>query len=239
MTRGERKLEGKERTATEPIRQIQDNELRLFNRSYGKADSDRGKDGGSLVLAFSNAAAVTTIQATVQVNDVGATGCPSTPEVTRAVILLGGSFFKSATPTPGNGLHDVWAIIGVVRGSDMHVATDILYAVSLVGHCMDADCKDSAWLHSKDLGPVKRGEMATLRVQWARDNHRFFAQRDDDPVRCPPGGSSTPTISRPGSGCGGSTRFPGRENPAMRPGTAIPGGMAAAPRGCRGPTMRN
>jgi hypothetical protein len=34
-------------------------------------------------------------------------------------------------------------------------------------------------IHRRDLGSVKRGETARLRVQWDRDNHRFIFQRDD------------------------------------------------------------
>ncbi|MGH8070226.1 MAG: hypothetical protein ACRERE_34290 [Candidatus Entotheonellia bacterium] len=169
-----------EGAGTEPIVQIQDHRLHLFNRSYSKTDSDQGKGEGSLFLTFANSAAVTAIQATVQVNDVRATGCPSNPEDTYAVTFLGGSFFNAATATPGSALHDVWAIIGLVRGSDMNLPTDVLLAVSIVGHCTNADCKDSTWLHSRDLGSVRRGEMATLRVQWHRDTHRFIFQRDDD-----------------------------------------------------------
>ena len=167
-------------SGTELIVQIQDNRLRLFNRSYGKTDSDRGKDDSRLFLTFSNPAAVTAIKATVQVNDVRATGCPSNPRVTSAVTFLGGSFFNTATPTPGSEVNDVVAAIGMVRRSDMRFPANVLYAISLVMHCTNADCKESTYLHSRGLGPVKRGEMATLRVQWDRDNHRFIFQRDDD-----------------------------------------------------------
>jgi hypothetical protein len=168
-----------EGAGTEPTVQLQDNRLRLFNRSYGKTDSDKGKDEGSLFLAFSNPA-VTAIKAAVQVNDVGATGCPSNPTPTYASTFLAGSFFNTATPTPGSEVHDVWAIIGLIRGSDMDVPADVLFAISVVGRCTNADCKESTWLHSRALGPVKRGERATLRVQWDRDNHRFIFQRNDD-----------------------------------------------------------
>jgi hypothetical protein len=75
----------------------------------------------------------------------------------------------------------VWALIGIVRGSDTTAPTDVLSVVSRVGRCTNADCKESTWLHSRYLGPIKRGEMATLRVQWDQDNHRFIFQRDDDP----------------------------------------------------------
>ena len=176
-------VRGEEGAGTEPSVQIQDNRLRLFNRIYGKTDSDHGKDEGSLFLAFSNSAAVTTIKATVQVNDVRVYGCPSNPLRSEAVAFLGGSFFNTATPTPGSDVHDVWAAIGLVRNSDMRFSPDILIAISLVGHCTTATnetCKDSTWLHSRGLGPVKRGEKVTFRVQWDRDNHRFIFQRDGD-----------------------------------------------------------
>jgi hypothetical protein len=169
-----------EGAGTEPIVQIQGHRLRLFNRISSKTDSDQGKDDGSLFLTFANSAAVTAIQARVQVNDVRATGCPSNPASICAGTFLGGSFFNTATPTPGSELHDVWAVIGLIRCSDMDAPTDVLYAISLVGQCTNADCKESTWLHSRDLGPVRRGEMATLRVQWDRDTHRFIFQRDDD-----------------------------------------------------------
>jgi hypothetical protein len=166
---------------TEPIVQVQNDRLRLFNRSYGATDSDKGQEGGGIFLSFTNLAAVTAIKATVQVKDVGTIGCPSNTEVTRASTFLGGPFFSTTTPTSGSVWRNVWALIGIVRGSDMTAATDVLSIVSRVGHCMNADCKESTWLHSKYLGPIKRGEMATLLVQWDRDNHRFIFQRDDDP----------------------------------------------------------
>src|SRR5215510_1056030 len=126
---------------SKPNVQIQDNRLRLLNRSYGKTDSDKGQDSGGLFLSFPNLAAVTAIKATVQVKDVGTTGCPSNSEATRVSTFLGGPF-------------------------------------SRVGQCMTADCKESTWLHSRYLGSIKRGESATLRVQWDHDHHRFIFQRD-------------------------------------------------------------
>ena len=121
-------VKGEEGAGTEPTVQIQDNRLRLFNRSYGKTDSNQGRDEGSLFLTFSNSAAVTAIQATVQVNDVGATGCPHNSQETLAFTLLGGSFFNTATPMPGSELHDLWAIIGIYRNSDMRDPANVLYA---------------------------------------------------------------------------------------------------------------
>jgi hypothetical protein len=170
-----------EGAGTEPIVQIQDNRLRLFNRSYGKTDSNKGQDGGGLFLSFANLAAVTAIKATVQVKDIGTYGCPSNSEATRVSTYLGGPFFSTAAPTSGSVLRNVWALIGIARGSDTTAPTDVLSVISLVGQCTNADCKESTWLHSRYLGFVKRGEMATLRVQWDQDNHRFIFQRDDDP----------------------------------------------------------
>jgi hypothetical protein len=168
-------------TATEAIRQIQDNRLRLVHRGYGKMDSDSGRQRNELGLIFRDSAAVTAIKATVQVNDLEATGCPRNPQSTFARAMLAGRFFSTTPSTPGSAAHDVVAMIGIGRGSDATDPPDVLRVESLVIHCADVFCTASSTLHFQDLGPVKRAEMARLRVQWDRDNHRFIFQRDDDP----------------------------------------------------------
>src|SRR5215813_2716844 len=143
--------------------QIQGNRLRLLNRSYGKTDSDKGQASGGLFLSFPILADVTAIKATVQVKDFGTTGCTGNSDATRVSTFLGGPFFSAAAATPGSVLRNVWALIGVVRGSDTTAPADVLSVVSRVGQCTSAYCKESTWLHSRYLGPIKRGQMATLR----------------------------------------------------------------------------
>ena len=167
--------------STEAIRQIQDNRLRLVYRAYGRTDSDSGKSRNELGLIFHDSAAVTAIKATVQVTDVAATGCPGNPEATDALAMLYGRFFGTVPSTPGSAANDVVAAIGVVRRSNSTDPPDILRVRCGVSHCTNAECTTYSELHNQDLGPVKRGEMVRLRVQWDRDNHRFIFQRDDDP----------------------------------------------------------
>jgi hypothetical protein len=164
---------------TEAIRQIQDQRLRLVYRGYGQTDADHGRQRNELVLVVRNPAAVTAMQATVQVDEVVATDCPSNPDAALAMALLTGRFFNIGTPTPGSGEHDVIASIGVRRMST--ASADVLQVVSSVIHCVDARCMDIQPLHFQVLGAVKRGERVRLRVQWDRDNHRFIFQRDDAP----------------------------------------------------------
>jgi hypothetical protein len=163
---------------TEALRQSQDHRLRLVYRGYGKTDSDSGRPRNELLLVFRNSAAVTAIQATVQVNDVAATGCPGNPEATLARAMLVGRFFSTA---PGSRDNDVAALIAIQRASDATDPPDVLRTVSLVSHCTNAACSAGSLLHVKGLGAVKRGEMTRLRVQWDQENHRFIFQRDDNP----------------------------------------------------------
>ena len=167
--------------STEAIRQVQDNRLRLVYRSYGQTDSNSGRLRTELLLIFRNSAAVTAMQAAVRVTDVAATGCPGNPEDTVAWAMLGGRFFGTPTSTPGGEVNDTVAFIGMLRGSGSTVPPDVHRARSVVFHCANRPCTTGSELHSQDLGPVKRGEMARLRVQWDRDNHRFIFQRDDAP----------------------------------------------------------
>jgi hypothetical protein len=165
--------------STEAIRQLQDHRLRLVYRGYGKTDSDSEKLWTGHQLFFPNAAAITAIRATVQFTDVVATGCHGNPKSTETFAIFGGFFFNTATPTPGSWVNDVQAGIRMFRGSDATDPPDVLRVQSLVFRCADEQSCDTK-LHFEDLGPVKRGEVARLRMQWDRDNHRFIFQRDDD-----------------------------------------------------------
>jgi len=166
--------------STEAIRQIQDSRLRLVYRAHGGTVSDSGMSRNELGLAFHNSAAVTAIKATVQVTDVAATSCPGNREATSAWAILGGLFFGTAPSPPGSAATDVGALIGLVRGSDSTDPPDVLRVRCAVLHCT-SDGTGISELHRQDLGPVKLEEMARLRMQWDRDNHRFIFQRDDDP----------------------------------------------------------
>jgi hypothetical protein len=167
--------------STEAIRQIQDHRLRLAYRSFGQTDSDSGRPRHEFMLRFRDPAAVTAIQATVQVTDAATTGCPGNPEPTLAWAMLGGRFFGTAATIPESAVNDVVASIRLVRRSDATDPPDVLRVRSSIFHCANTPCTTGSGLHFQDLGPVKRGEMVKLRVQWDRDNHRFIFQRDDGP----------------------------------------------------------
>jgi hypothetical protein len=104
---------------------------------------DEGQDEGSLVLAFSNSAAVTRSRPRSRSTTLGLPAVPTTPgrlcrHIPRRI------FLQYRHPRrPGSEFADVWAIIGLFRGSDMRMPTDVLLAISIVGHCTNADCNES------------------------------------------------------------------------------------------------
>jgi hypothetical protein len=51
----------------------------------------------------------------------------------------------------------------------------------LVLRCDDAGCFVATLLDSGDLGPIKKGKIAALRLQWDPENDQFIFQRDDEP----------------------------------------------------------
>jgi hypothetical protein len=169
------------RAGTEAIRQIQDHRLRLAYRSFGQTDSDSGRPRHEFMLIFRDPAAITTIQATVQVTDLATTGCPGNPEATVAWAMLGGRFFGSAAATPEGEVRDMVAFIGIMGMSGATGQPDLVQARAVVFYCANRPCTDGFQLHRRDLGPVQRGEVARLRIQWDRPNQRFIFQRDDAP----------------------------------------------------------
>jgi hypothetical protein len=167
--------------STEAIRQLQDNKLRLGYRSYGAKHSDSGGIRSELVLMFRHAAFVTAILAAVTVTDAVATGCPGNPDHALARAMLGGRFFGDAPSTPEGEVRDMVALIGIVHVSGATDPPDVFRAQSVVFYCANRPCTAGTHLHRQDLGPVKRGEMARLRVQWDRSHGQFIFQRDEHP----------------------------------------------------------
>jgi hypothetical protein len=134
------------------------------------------------MLMFRHPAAVTAIQATVQVTDAMTTGCPDNPThtvVSRAA--LGGRFFGGPASAPDGEVRDMVALIGIVQASDTRDPSDVFRTQSVVFYCANRPCTAGTQLHRQDLGPVKRGEMARLRVQWDRPHSQFIFQRDEQP----------------------------------------------------------
>ncbi len=164
--------------STEAIRQIQDHRLHLVYRSYGPTDADRGRLRNELVLMFRDPPAVTAIQAVVQVIQAETTGCPDNPEPTAALAMLGGRFFGSPAETQDGEARDMVAYIGINQVAGAY-PPNVFQARAVVFYCANQPCTAGMVLHRRDLGPVKPGEIARLRVQWDRGNHQFIFQRDD------------------------------------------------------------
>src|SRR5206468_2203548 len=140
----------------------------------------------SLRLNALTSSAVTAIEATVRVKKVEVTECSiptvlegvSFTSVTQARAGLFGFFFNTATPTPGSAVNDVLAGIAIVRQAPSTDTEKILRVQAFVLHCTDASCIGGTQLDLQDMGPIKRGKKARLRIQWDHANHRFIFQRD-------------------------------------------------------------
>ncbi len=152
--------------------------LRLLYRAHGSVAFDTGFRTGSFGLSFPDPAAITTIEANVQVGQVEAMVC-STPgsNASEARVELTGRFFNTATPTPGSSLNDVFAIAAISRRSDSTDPDPVLRVIFFAGECSDDFCSTATSLGFIDVGPIAPGQTETLRLEWDQVNHRFVFQR--------------------------------------------------------------
>lgn len=169
------------RWGTDGIRQIQNNQLRLMYRSYGVTNTVAGTSRSELVLMVRNPAIVTALQAAVTVTDAVAIGCPDNTEHTVARAAIGGRFFGGAASTPDGEVRDMVAMIGIERVSYATDPPDVFRVKSIVFYCANRPCTVGKTLHVQDLGTVRRGETARLRVAWDRVHGQFIFQRDEAP----------------------------------------------------------
>lgn len=169
----------------EAVREIRGNRLRMVNRAYGGTTSDSGaQTDNRLRMQFADSSGITAIAATVRVTHFEATGCPANPGTpTQIQARLSGFFFSALNPLaiPFPAVRDVLAAILVERRSDSPDPPEVLRVRSFVFHCGDLDCFSGTTLGADDLGPINRGEKASLRIQWDPGNDRFIFQRDAEP----------------------------------------------------------
>jgi hypothetical protein len=146
-------------------------------RSFGLKNSDIGNIRSEFVLMFRHPELVTAIQAAVTVTDAATTDCSGNPDSTLARAALSGRFFGSPPSTPDGDVRDMVAFIGIMRVSGFTP----LRAHSFVYYCANRPCTAGMTLHRQDLGAIKAGETARLRVQWDRAHDQFIFQRDQQP----------------------------------------------------------
>jgi hypothetical protein len=179
----------------------------LLHRGYGSTDSNSLRAVTRNRLYFSDGTGITTIQGTVQVKKVQATGClPANPNPTDVQARMGGFFFNTVTTTPGDSTNDVGAFIVLRRRSNSTDASNVLEVVGYAIQCTIDDCSTSDPVGSEQsLGTARVGQRIKLRITWDQAGNRFVFQKGKSP-EVPLGYSLTDTFA-PGSANGGAKRL--------------------------------
>ncbi|HEX7456202.1 MAG TPA: hypothetical protein VF303_01925 [Candidatus Nanoarchaeia archaeon] len=169
-------------TILEYVREIRGGRLQLSNRAFGNRSSDSGRSIGTLRLcsaAFPGE--FTTTRASVKVEDVEVTGCPSNSTPTSAFAELLGFFFNTFGP-PYNGVQN--NVLGLVQIRRLSNSTDKPCILEVMGgfvHCTDPDCLTWDVASVKKLGNVKLRESVTIQVEWDQHNEEFIFKLDKEP----------------------------------------------------------
>jgi hypothetical protein len=180
--------------------------LNIFLRSYAATGSDNGRLSSSDRLIFSDGR-LKTIRARVLVKRVeGAPCATNTKSVTEPRVRIGGQYFNTGTPVPGDATNDIQAFIIVGKPSDAtDLAADELKIYGKVNLCNNEDCTDSTELGSQDIGTVRVNNIVKLRITWDPDNNRFVFQKGKAAEVVIP--YAEPVGGEPGSSHGGNKRL--------------------------------
>jgi hypothetical protein len=169
-------------TILEYVREIRGGRLQLSNRAFGNRSSDSGTSVGTVRLcSVPFPGEFTTTRASVKVEDVEVTGCPSNSTPTQAAAHLLGFFFNTAGP-PFNGVQN--NVLGLIQIRRLSNSTDKPCILEVRGgfvHCTDPDCLAVDIANFKKLGNVKLGHWATIQVEWDLDNEGFIFRLDKEP----------------------------------------------------------
>jgi hypothetical protein len=177
-------LESGRQIKTEPLSGLKG--VDILNRSYASEISGDTGSASSNTRLFFNGGNVSTIQATVLVKKIQATGCSAVNTfATSPRLRIGGGFFNAGTvaPTPGVQTDDVFAFITVGRELDSTNPANVLDINGSVFRCGDANCSGAATIQIGEelLGTVKVNQKVKLRVTWDPGADRFVFQKGNNP----------------------------------------------------------
>jgi hypothetical protein len=176
-------LESGRQIKTEPLFGFKG--VNIFNRSYASQGSDTGNASSNTRLFF-NGSNISTIQATVLVKKIQATGCSAVNTfATSPRVRIGGAFFNAGAvaPTPGDQTNDVFAFVTVGRELDSTNPAKVLDIQGTVFRCGDAGCSgaNSTQIGEELLGTVKVNQKVKVRVTWDPGADRFVFQKGKGP----------------------------------------------------------
>jgi hypothetical protein len=177
-------LESGRQIKTEPLFKFKG--VDILNRSYASQGSDTGNASSNTRLFFFNAGSVSTIQATVLVKKIQATGCSAVNTfATTPRLRIGGGFFNAGAvaPTPGDQTDDVFAFITVGRELDSTNPANVLDIHGTVFRCGDAGCTgaNTTQIGEELVGTVNVNKKVKLRITWDPGADRFVFQKGNNP----------------------------------------------------------
>lgn len=178
--------------------------LEIFNRSYASVASDTGRSTAYNRLLFLDGSNIATIQATVLIRKIQATGCSTNTLSTQPQARIGGMYFNTGTAIPGDATNDVRAFIIITRPSDSTNSSNVLDITGTVVLCNDADCATNTPIGTKEVGKAIVNLPVKVRITWDAVGNRFVFQKGKAPeVEI----LNTQTVGgAPGAGNGGNKR---------------------------------
>jgi hypothetical protein len=179
--------------------------LNILSRGYGSTASGDGTSFVGNRVVFPDGSGIKTVQAKVQVKRYQVTECTGNPIATEARARIGGYFFNTDIPTPGDSTNDVVAFINIGRSSSSSDPGNVLEVFGYLVQCADLGCWTGTLLDSKDLGTVRLNQRVKLRITWDQVNHQFIFQVGKGPDVLSP--YAVPDTAPPGTPNGGNKRL--------------------------------
>lgn len=146
----------------ECVREIQNGQLRLAVRNFGRTDSDSGVQWSESEVNFLDPNAVTSIQADITLRSFSGIGClTNATDSTHTQVMIGGNFFNLGSGDPSDDV-TAWFIIWV----------DTFNPQTMLA---------SLWWGYRDQGSdfgiasYPLGTPLTATLNWDKANHQFVA----------------------------------------------------------------
>ena len=140
---------------SEIVREIKSKRARLAHRSWGRSDSDAGREQGRNRMNFRDSVDFSGACFTPRVKKYEVNDCGANPESSRVRIRYLGNFFDTDAADSGEEDGIIYASISLQRNSDSSAKKGIFNVSAWVDECEGTDCDTSAWGAGVDFGNIK------------------------------------------------------------------------------------
>ncbi len=130
---------------TEIVREVKSKKARLMHRSWGRSDSDAGREQGRNRMNFRNSVDFSGACFTPKIKKYEVKNCAANGDSSNVRVRYVGNFYDTGVTNDDGEIGVVYAWINMSRSVDFPTKKDRFHVWGAASECTDANCDTEGW----------------------------------------------------------------------------------------------